>query len=78
LREAEVEDESQGSVTPVTPTDIGFTNRDFTCDIGIYYLRSVDGIPGVNSLAVRKTIRQPLNGIIGSRPDLPRIAYFGA
>jgi hypothetical protein len=78
VRGAEVEDGSLGSVTPVTPTDIGFTNRDFTCDIGIYYRRSVDDIPGLNSLAVRKTIRQSLNGVIGSRPDLPRIAYFGS
>jgi hypothetical protein len=46
VRETEVEDGSLGTVTPVTsvtPTDIiGFTNRDFTCDIGIYCRRSDD------------------------------------
>ena len=47
VREPEVEDGSLGALTPVAPvTPIGFTNRDFTCDIGIYYRRSdVDNVP---------------------------------
>jgi hypothetical protein len=58
---------SPGSVTPVTPTDSGFTNRDFTCDIGIYYRRSVDDIRGLNSYerraAQQKSSRGPVAGI---------------
>lgn len=72
------EDGSPDTVTPVAPTDSGFTNRAFICDGGTYFNRSVDNILGLNRLAVRKMIRQSLNGVIGSRPDLPRIAYFGS
>jgi hypothetical protein len=82
----EVEDGSPDTVTPVTletvtpvaPTDNGFTNHAFICDGGINLNRGVDHILSVNGLAVRKTIRQSLNGVIGPRPDLPRIAYFGS
>ena len=51
MRETEVEDGSLGSVTPA---DFGFTSRDFTFDIGIYCLRSVDRIPRLPSRAVKK------------------------
>jgi hypothetical protein len=54
VREAEVEDGSLGTVTPVTPADFGFTIRDLTVDIGIYCRRSVDDIPRLQCLSVRK------------------------
>ena len=57
VREPEVEDGSLGTLTPVTP--IGFTNRDFTCDIGIYCRRSdVDNVPrglGFSFVAIVRT-----------------------
>jgi hypothetical protein len=56
------------TVTPVAPADSGFTNRAFICDGGTDFNRSVDNTLRLNRLAVRKTIRQSLNGVIGSRP----------
>ena len=40
----EVEDGSPDTVTPITPTDSGFTNRNFICDGGVYFNRSIDSI----------------------------------
>ena len=51
MREAEVED---GSLGTLTSADFGFTVRDFTFDMWIYCLRSVDRIPGLPSGAVKK------------------------
>ena len=52
MREAEVED---GSLGTLTSADFGFTVRDFTFDMWIYCLRSVDRIPRLPSRAVKKT-----------------------
>jgi hypothetical protein len=56
MREAEVEDGSLGTVTPL---DFGSKIHDPACDIGIYDRRSVDDIPRLRFLAVEKSQAPP-------------------